>query len=71
MLENLTTFDIRRLPSSHSPAAARFREILINCPRLQKLSMDGAGPVLEGEMEHLVPVKLAHLRTLVIANFTR
>ncbi|KAJ7153018.1 hypothetical protein C8R46DRAFT_1197581 [Mycena filopes] len=39
ILENLTTFDIRRLPSTHSPDAARFREILTNCPRLQKLSM--------------------------------
>ncbi|KAJ7727821.1 hypothetical protein DFH07DRAFT_930642 [Mycena maculata] len=72
VLENLTTFDIRRLPTSHSPDAARFREILINCPRLQKLSMDGAGPIFEEQdMDLLDPVELPHLRTLVIADFTR
>ncbi|KAJ7783788.1 hypothetical protein DFH07DRAFT_204127 [Mycena maculata] len=72
VLENLTTFDIRRLPTSHSPDAARFREILINCPRLQKLSMDGAGPIFEEQdMDLLDPVELPHLRTLTIADFTR
>ncbi|KAJ7161423.1 hypothetical protein C8R43DRAFT_334660 [Mycena crocata] len=72
VLENLTTFDIRRLPSTHSPDAARFREILINCPRLQKLSMDGAGPRFDEEdMEPIIPINLPHLRTLVVADFTR
>ncbi|KAJ6547035.1 hypothetical protein B0H19DRAFT_1265994 [Mycena capillaripes] len=33
--------------ASHSPDAARFREILMNCPRLEKLSMDAAGPIFE------------------------
>ncbi|KAJ6519977.1 hypothetical protein C8R45DRAFT_42929 [Mycena sanguinolenta] len=70
VLENLTTFDIRRLPASHSPDAARFREVLMNCPRLQKLSMDGAGPRFEENAEH-VPVDLPHLRTLVVADFSR
>ncbi|KAJ7678241.1 hypothetical protein DFH06DRAFT_569553 [Mycena polygramma] len=71
VLENLTTLDIRRLPTSHSPDASRFREILNNCPRLNKLSMDGAGPVLEEEnSEDIVPVHLPYLRTLVIADFS-
>ncbi|KAJ7186855.1 hypothetical protein C8R46DRAFT_1184697 [Mycena filopes] len=69
ILENLTTFDIRRLPSTHSPDAARFREILTNCPRLQKLSMDGAGPLFENSSGK-APVDLPHLRTLVIADFS-
>ncbi|KAJ7446498.1 hypothetical protein B0H11DRAFT_1745982 [Mycena galericulata] len=72
ILENLTTFDIRRLPSSHSPDVARFREVLMNCPRLQKLSMDGAGPKFEEQdMDRLAPIELPHLRTLVVADFTR
>ncbi|KAJ7706021.1 hypothetical protein B0H17DRAFT_1001497 [Mycena rosella] len=71
ILENLTTFDIRRLPASHSPTAARFREVLRNCPRLQKLSMDGAGPRFEESPEEMQPVPLPYLRTLVIADFTR
>ncbi|KAK7064101.1 F-box domain-containing protein [Favolaschia claudopus] len=72
VLQNLTTFDIRRLPSSHSPDVHRFREVLMNCPRLQKLSMDGAGPKFDEEdTERLPPVELPHLRTLVIADFSR
>ncbi|KAK6984551.1 hypothetical protein R3P38DRAFT_2662148 [Favolaschia claudopus] len=72
VLQNLTTFDIRRLPATHSPDVHRFREVLMNCPRLQKLSMDGAGPKFEEEnTEHLPPVELPHLRTLVIADFSR
>ncbi|KAJ6596111.1 hypothetical protein B0H10DRAFT_2232582 [Mycena sp. CBHHK59/15] len=72
ILENLTTFDIRRLPSSHSPHAVRFCDVLRSCPRLRKLSMDGAGPRFEEqEMDHIVRVDLPYLRTLVIADFTR
>ncbi|KAJ7631060.1 hypothetical protein FB45DRAFT_747087 [Roridomyces roridus] len=72
ILTNLTTFDIRRLPTSHSPDAARFREVLLGCPRLQKLSMDGAGPRFEEDStRQLPPVELPYLRTLVIADFTR
>ncbi|KAJ7897056.1 hypothetical protein B0H14DRAFT_2676779, partial [Mycena olivaceomarginata] len=72
VFQNLTTFDIRRLPASHSPTAARFREILASCPRLQKLSMDGAGPIFEDQnrdSEFIVPVNLPHLRTLIVADF--
>ncbi|KAJ7293731.1 hypothetical protein C8J57DRAFT_1269797 [Mycena rebaudengoi] len=72
VFQNLTTFDIRRLPFTHSPSAARFREILASCPGLQKLSMDGAGPQYEEQdPSQIVPVELPHLRTLVIADFTR
>ncbi|KAJ6575461.1 hypothetical protein B0H19DRAFT_1128789 [Mycena capillaripes] len=71
IVENLTTFDIRRFPQSHSPDAARFREILMNCPRLQKLAMDGAGPRFEENTEGIVPVDLPYLRTLVTADFSR
>ncbi|KAF8216067.1 hypothetical protein K438DRAFT_1800016 [Mycena galopus ATCC 62051] len=71
VLENLTTFDIRRLPASHSPDAARFREVLMNCPQLQKLSMDGAGPKFEESAEPIIPIELPHLRTLVVADFSR
>ncbi|KAF8216107.1 hypothetical protein K438DRAFT_1800079 [Mycena galopus ATCC 62051] len=71
VLENLTTFDIRRLPATHSPDAARFREILANCPRLSKLSMDGAGPRFETSAEPTTPVKLPYLRTLIVADFSR
>ncbi|KAJ7235857.1 hypothetical protein B0H12DRAFT_1057808 [Mycena haematopus] len=71
VLENLTTFDIRRLPASHSPDAARFREVLANCPRLQKLSMDGAGPRFEENAEPMLPIDLPYLRTLVVADFSR
>ncbi|KAJ6523571.1 hypothetical protein B0H19DRAFT_1386376 [Mycena capillaripes] len=71
IVENLTTFDIRRLPQSHAPEAARFREILRNCPRLQKLAMDGAGPRFEEKTEGIVPVALPYLRILLVADFSR
>ncbi|KAJ7764831.1 hypothetical protein B0H16DRAFT_1525871 [Mycena metata] len=70
VLKNLTTFDIRRLPSNQSPDTARFREILCNCPRLQKLSMDGAGPLFETPSGKQPPIDLPHLRTLVVADFS-
>ncbi|KAJ7601728.1 hypothetical protein DFH06DRAFT_1024979 [Mycena polygramma] len=72
VLRNLTSFDIRRLPASHSADASRFREILDNCPRLQKLCMDGASPVFEEQsLTDIVPVHLPYLRMLVVADFSR
>ncbi|KAJ7070681.1 hypothetical protein C8F01DRAFT_1013487 [Mycena amicta] len=73
ILENLTTFDMRRLPSIYRPDLARFYEILTNCPRLIKLSLDGAGPRFdEVNMDQpLTPVDLPCLRTLVVADLTR
>ncbi|KAJ7465170.1 hypothetical protein FB451DRAFT_1262847 [Mycena latifolia] len=70
VLENLTTFDIRWLPVSLSPNLPRFREILRKCPRLEKLSLDGAGPQFEEPgTDDLPPVQLPHLRTLNIGEF--
>ncbi|KAJ7678240.1 hypothetical protein DFH06DRAFT_1291500 [Mycena polygramma] len=71
VLRNLVTLDIRRLPALYSPDASRFREILNNCPRLNKLTMDGAGPVFEERsLQDIVPVHLPYLRTLVVADFS-
>ncbi|KAJ6481638.1 hypothetical protein C8R45DRAFT_308142 [Mycena sanguinolenta] len=66
VLANLTTLDLRYCPeASHSPDPARFREVLKNCPRLHKLSLNGAGPPFEQSPE---PVKLPHLRILLIGT---
>ncbi|KAF7307054.1 F-box domain-containing protein [Mycena indigotica] len=72
ILENLTTFDIRRLPSTYMPDLSRFRQILSSCPRLDRLLLDGAGP-RSAELPQLPasPVDLPLLRTLVLADFTR
>ncbi|KAJ7465175.1 hypothetical protein FB451DRAFT_1262857 [Mycena latifolia] len=70
VLENLTTFDIRCLPPALSPDLPRFREILRKCPRLEKLSLDGAGPQFEEPgTDDLPPVQLPHLHTLNIGDF--
>ncbi|KAJ7897049.1 hypothetical protein B0H14DRAFT_2676751, partial [Mycena olivaceomarginata] len=53
-------------PASHSPTAARFREILASCPRLQKLSLDGAGPIFEDQST--VPVDLPICLTSVFTK---
>ncbi|KAF7303324.1 F-box domain-containing protein [Mycena kentingensis (nom. inval.)] len=72
VLQNLTTLDMRRLPATYSPDLLRFREILLNCPRLVKLSMDGAGPKFEEYYVHnpLPAIDLPELMTLVLADFT-
>ncbi|KAF7377685.1 F-box domain-containing protein [Mycena sanguinolenta] len=66
VIGNLTTLDLGRFPESHSPDAARFHEVLMNCPRLHKLSMDGGGPRFDGQSSK--PVALPHLRILVVAE---
>ncbi|KAJ7726418.1 hypothetical protein B0H16DRAFT_1384018, partial [Mycena metata] len=71
IVANLTTLDIRRLPSTYSPDDARFREILADCPRLQKLSLDGAGPKFQKpDGETMSPIDLPYMHTLVIADFS-
>ncbi|SJL06170.1 uncharacterized protein ARMOST_09506 [Armillaria ostoyae] len=68
---DLTTIDIRRLPLEHALESSVFRSMLINCPRLEKLALDGAGP--DGppiERNHTAPIELKHLKILVLANFT-
>ncbi|KAK0481723.1 hypothetical protein IW261DRAFT_1592795 [Armillaria novae-zelandiae] len=71
-IHDLTTIDIRRLPLDHALESSVFRSMLINCPRLEKLALDGAGP--DGPpMERgnqLAPIELPNLKILVLANFT-
>lgn len=71
-LSNLTTIDIRRMPLERSPGLLRFRELLANSPALRKLCLDGAGPQWnpEDSARGLQPVKLPHLKILVIADFS-
>ncbi|KAJ8084470.1 hypothetical protein AAF712_004371 [Marasmius tenuissimus] len=71
VLENLTTLDLRRMPVTLCPSLHRFRQLLTLSPRLEKLSLDGAGPSGAPNPQHgLQPIECAHLKTLVIANFT-
>ncbi|KAK0233627.1 hypothetical protein IW262DRAFT_96510 [Armillaria fumosa] len=71
-IHDLTTIDIRRLPLDHALESSVFRSMLINCPRLEKLALDGAGP--DGPpMERgnqIAPIELTNLKILVLANFT-
>ncbi|KAK0208755.1 hypothetical protein DFS33DRAFT_1305443 [Desarmillaria ectypa] len=69
-ISNLTTIDIRRLPLEHAPSASVFRSMLINCPLLEKLALDGAGPNGPPTGRHSAPIELRHLKILVLANFT-
>ncbi|KAK0465573.1 uncharacterized protein EV420DRAFT_1261910 [Desarmillaria tabescens] len=69
-ISNLTTIDIRRLPFEHAIAAPVFRSMLINCPLLEKLALDGAGPKGPPTGRHSAPIELRHLKILVLANFT-
>ncbi|KAF5368563.1 hypothetical protein D9758_002243 [Tetrapyrgos nigripes] len=68
---DLTTLDIRRIPLELCPTLARFRDILSACSRLEKLSLDGAGPSDKPNLYHgKDPIVLNSLRTFVLANFT-
>ncbi|KAF7318828.1 F-box domain-containing protein [Mycena chlorophos] len=73
ILENLTTFVLCRLPQSYMPDLARFREILSACPRLIKLTLDGAGPRFDENADKMAldPIDLPHLRTLLLCDLTR
>ncbi|KAJ7128186.1 hypothetical protein C8R43DRAFT_887326 [Mycena crocata] len=64
----LTSLDFIGLPPRHFPSSARFREILMNCRRLNKLSLVGSGPQVD-ESNH-TPVQLPFLHTLHLANFS-
>lgn len=71
-IHDLTTIDIRRLPLNHALESSVFRSMLINCPRLEKLALDGAGPdglPIERGVQ-AAPIELTNLRILVLANFT-
>ncbi|KAF8846049.1 hypothetical protein BDN67DRAFT_12872 [Paxillus ammoniavirescens] len=69
-LSNLSTLDLRNIAMDASPTLRRFREILRNCPRLDKLTLDGCGPQPEAKPFDHVPIDLLHLKTLVIGSFS-
>ncbi|KAJ6466886.1 hypothetical protein C8R45DRAFT_1020405 [Mycena sanguinolenta] len=68
VIRNLTSLDLRRIPESHSPDSSRFREVLMDCPRLHRLSLNGASPRFDGQSSR--PVALLHLSILVVADFS-
>jgi hypothetical protein len=69
IIKNLTTLDIRRIPLSLAPTPVRFQTILRESPRLEKLSLDGAGP--NGMLPPMgQPLRLDYLNTLVLAHFS-
>ncbi|KAF9225470.1 hypothetical protein BS17DRAFT_730978 [Gyrodon lividus] len=68
-ISNLSTLDLRNIAMDCSPTLKRFREILRNCPRLDKLTLDGCGPQPEEKSFDHVPVDLLHLKTLVLGSF--
>ncbi|KAG6868877.1 hypothetical protein C0993_008625 [Termitomyces sp. T159_Od127] len=70
MLLNLSTIDIRKLPLELSPTIARFREILINCPALRKLCLDGAGPQIDLYDPPPFQIVMTNLKILCISDFS-
>ncbi|KAG1783525.1 hypothetical protein EV702DRAFT_1190545 [Suillus placidus] len=69
-LSNLSTIDLRKIAMNVAPTLNRFREVLLACPRLQKLSLDGAGPQLSARKPDHVPIHLPHLKVLIIGGFS-
>ncbi|KIJ66273.1 hypothetical protein HYDPIDRAFT_186700 [Hydnomerulius pinastri MD-312] len=69
-LFNLTTLDLRNMAMDVAPTLSRFREILRNCPRLEKLTLDGCGPQPEEKPFLHAPVDLPHLKALVLGSFS-
>ncbi|EGO31029.1 hypothetical protein SERLADRAFT_412511 [Serpula lacrymans var. lacrymans S7.9] len=69
-LTNLTTIDLRRLALDVSPSLAKFTQLLRDCPRLHKLSLDGAGPAPDARPLVHKPVNLLHLKILVLGDFS-
>ncbi|KAG6901811.1 hypothetical protein C0995_007610 [Termitomyces sp. Mi166 len=70
ILHNLSTIDIRKLPLELSPTITRFREILINCPALRKLCLDGAGPQIDFYNPPPFQIVMTNLKILCIADFS-
>ena len=69
-LRNLTVLDLRCMPMHVIPTLARFREILLACPMLNRLTLDGSGPQpIEKPSDH-VPVELVHLKALILGSFS-
>ncbi|KAI9570271.1 hypothetical protein HD554DRAFT_403012 [Boletus coccyginus] len=69
-LSNLTTLDLRHIAIEASPTLKRFREILQNCPNLDKLTLDGCGPQLEEKRFDHAPVELPNLKILTLGSFS-
>ncbi|KAG9314072.1 hypothetical protein JVU11DRAFT_4853 [Chiua virens] len=68
-LSNLTTLDLRHIAIESSPTLKRFREVLQNCPNLDKLTLDGCGPQLEERRFDHTPVLLPNLKILTLGSF--
>ncbi|KAG0707468.1 hypothetical protein DFH29DRAFT_895887 [Suillus ampliporus] len=69
-LSNLSTIDLRKIAMNVAPTLNRFREVLLACPRLHKLSLDGAGPQPTTRKPDHVPINLPHLKVLIIGGFS-
>lgn len=69
-LSNLSTLDLRKIAMEVAPTLNRFREVLLACPRLHKLSLDGAGPQRAGRKLDHEPVDLPCLKVLIIGGFS-
>ncbi|KAH0838035.1 hypothetical protein J3R83DRAFT_6275 [Lanmaoa asiatica] len=68
-LSNLTTLDLRHIAMDSSPTLKRFREILQNCPNLDKLTLDGCGPQPEEKWFDHTPVELPKLKIFTLGSF--
>lgn len=72
-LRNLRTLDIRRVALQVAPDFKQFCSMLMACPQLDKLTLDGAGPKMNMELFNGVRVKpllIPTLRQLVIGDFS-
>lgn len=69
-LSNLTTLDLRHIAMESSLTLRRFREILQNCPNLDKLTLDGCGPQPEPRWFDHAPVELPNLKIFTIGSFS-
>ncbi|KAI0315257.1 hypothetical protein OF83DRAFT_1266417 [Amylostereum chailletii] len=69
-LHNLNTLDLRRVPVENGPSFLRLRDILANCPQINRLVFDGAGPRWPGERGDMnfVPITLPTLEVFIIGN---
>ncbi|KAF8560051.1 hypothetical protein OG21DRAFT_20820 [Imleria badia] len=68
-LSNLTTLDLRHIAMDSSPTLKRFREILQNCPNLDKLTLDGCGPQPEEKRFDHAPIELPNLKIFTLGSF--
>ncbi|KAI9512513.1 hypothetical protein F5148DRAFT_849456 [Russula earlei] len=69
-ITNLVNLDLRRMPPELGPSLERFRCVLESSPKLKKLSLDGAGPIMPtGWATHSYPpVFLPRLETLILGD---